>query len=199
LLSTPVGVAVDSNDNVAISDAGNYRVRVVCKGTSGLCSGNHIDANYTMNAAGPSAAVAGDIYTVTGTGSSTTGDKPGSASNVSGVSSMVAGVGFDSNGNLFVSDPGNSVVLVVCAGSSGVCGNLSGAAVTHGAAGAATAYNLYSLNDGGSTSDGYASDTGYTSGPAGIGFNFQTHAIGFGTSVVVVSDRDNNLVRYMNY
>ena len=97
LLSGPIGVAVDSADDIYIADAGNDRVQEVA-GTTRTQWGQ------TM---GP-----GDIYTVAGTtGSSGDGGDGGRANAALLNGPCFAGV--DSLGDLYIADAGNNVVREV--------------------------------------------------------------------------------------
>ena len=205
-LKLPVGVAVDPNNNVAIADAGQFRVLLICTGTSGLCSGGS-DAFGNLQLAAGSGISSGFIYSATGTGiNAGFGPAPGAAS-ASGVSSGLWGVGFDSAGNLFSSDPGNTVISVTCAGATPltVCAHVNGGTVEPNGnpGGNATAFNVYGLSDVGSGSDLTVVANGAMAAAKNQNtpFNFSTHAVGFMpvANTIIVSDRNNNAVRFMSY
>jgi secreted PhoX family phosphatase len=110
-LNFPDGVAIDPDGNLAITDAGNSRVRVVAA-QSGTFYGQ--------------AMTAGDIYTVAGDGSSGLAGNTGPATDAA--LNFPEGVTFDSAGNLVIADNANHRVRVVAAQS----GTYYGQAMTAG-------------------------------------------------------------------
>src|SRR5581483_1428208 len=97
-INNPVGIAIDANNNIYIADWGNHRVRKVDN--------------------------AGIITTVVGTGNfGSSGDGgPATASELTGP----AGICFDANNNMYISDNGNMVIRKV--NSSGIISTIAGQA-----------------------------------------------------------------------
>jgi sugar lactone lactonase YvrE len=128
MLNSPRGANADLSGNVYIADTGNYRIRVV----------------YANGAVpGLSSPVAGNIYTIAGTGTNaTSGDNgPATAAPVSNPSDVLA----DATGNIFVAD-GSGRVRVIFASGSRV------AALIKSASGqAAVVGNIYTIAGGGSS------------------------------------------------
>ena len=110
-LNFPDGMAIDPDGNLAITDSGNSRVRVVAA-QSGTFYGQ--------------AMTAGDIYTVAGDGSSGLAGNTGPATDAA--LNFPEGVTFDSAGNLIIADNANHRVRVVAAQS----GTYYGQAMTAG-------------------------------------------------------------------
>ncbi len=108
-LSSPVAVAVTSNDNVVIADKGNHAVRIVCSGTAGLCSGFS----------------AGDIETIAGILGTAGDGADDSAANTVAIDTPT-GVAVDSLNNVAIADNGNNKVRVVCTSTTlGICSTVS--------------------------------------------------------------------------
>lgn len=90
----------DSNNNLFISDRTNYRVRVICTGTSGYCSGK----------------TSGKSYQVAGTGSSgDAADDSVVASTIGDVYSMT----IDSSDNVYIFESGNYRIRAICNNTTG--------------------------------------------------------------------------------
>jgi sugar lactone lactonase YvrE len=173
ILDFPVGVSVDSANNVLISDSGNQRVRIVTAGTittlAGGGSGGDGAAATSATLAGPYNVAedsTGNLYiadtgnnrirkisngtvtTVAGTGS--LGYSGDGASALSATLNGPTSVAVDRSGNLFIADYGNLVVREVTASTgfiSTVAGNGNPCSPTTSACGdggPATSANLTS-------------------------------------------------------
>ena len=89
-LSAPSGVAVDSNSNLYVADAGNNRIRIVSPG--------------------------GNITTYAGSG--TPGFSGDGSAATSAQLSLPAGLAVDSSGNLFIADTNNNRIRMVDSGGT---------------------------------------------------------------------------------
>ena len=89
-LSAPSGVAVDSNSNLYVADAGNNRIRIVSPG--------------------------GNITTYAGNG--TPGFSGDGSAATSAQLSLPAGLAVDSSGNLFIADTNNNRIRMVDSGGT---------------------------------------------------------------------------------
>jgi hypothetical protein len=161
LLSRPVGLTVDASGDVLIADTNNDRVRVVA-----ATSGQHYGVSM----------VAGDIYTVAGTGSA-------GFSGDGGVASAArvfhpTDVAVDPAGDLLIADQGNNRARLVAA----VSGELFGQDMTAG--------DIYTVaGDGvqGFSGDGGAGTAAELHLPLGVAFD--------GSGDAIVSDSGNLRVR----
>jgi hypothetical protein len=105
------GVAVDPSGNLVIADGGNNRFRVVAVSAS--------DPGYLLaGCPGTCTWAQGDIYTVAGNGTAGYSGDGGPATSAE-VSSWGAGIAFDRNGNLVITDPWNCRVREVLVRSGG--------------------------------------------------------------------------------
>jgi len=123
-LSSPYAVAVDSNENVYISDEGNNRVRVVYGGgTAAACLieienpalfGLTAGSGTTASCSGAtSAPVVGDIYTVLGPGASPFVSGCINGNTATGdpcYMDFPSGLALDSSGNLYLSNAHTSLI-----------------------------------------------------------------------------------------
>jgi hypothetical protein len=126
-LSHPAGAAVDGSGNLLIADGGNGRIRVVAA-SSGTFYGQ--------------AMTAGDIYTVAGTGTRSSGNGgPATAAEIGPASVRV-----DPAGNLVIADAGGSEIQVKAASS----GTFYGRPMTAG--------NIYTI--AGTARSGFGGDGG---------------------------------------
>lgn len=144
-LSSPVGVAFDSNGNLFIADSGNARIRVVAK-TTGSYFGVAMTANF--------------IHTVAGTGA--TGSTGDGAAALAALLDTPTGVAFDATGNLYIADSGNHRVRVV----NSVPGTYFNVVMT--------ANNIYAVagtGASGSTGDGAAATAALLNTPRKIAFD----------------------------
>lgn len=130
-IGTPMGLDVDSDDNLYITDNTNRMIRVLCSNVagSGFCAGK----------------VSGNLYRFAGSG--VNGDAADNTLAFSANLGMLADVALDSYDNLFIADPTVFRVRLVCQSTLGACagktiGNIyrfSGTGVTgNGADGALT-------------------------------------------------------------
>jgi sugar lactone lactonase YvrE len=160
-LGVPEGVAVDPAGNLLIADTFNNRVRVVAV-QSGRFYGQ--------------AMIAGDIYTVAGTGTQGfSGDGgPASAAKIYAPDGVLR----DGAGNLVFTDAGNNRIRVVAEST----GEFYGKAMTAG--------DMYTIAGNGTaefTGDGGPAAAAGLAGPAGIAAD--------GTGGLVFTDLSNNRVR----
>jgi hypothetical protein len=159
-LRLPEGVAVDGAGNLVIGDFNNNRVRVVAVG-AGTFYGR--------------AMIAGDIYTVAGTGGEFSGDGgPATHANLFSPD----GVAVDGAGNVFLADTENQRVRVVAAST----GTLYGRAMTAG--------HIYTV--AGTGRFGFSGD----GGPAARAMLSLPHWLAVdGAGNLLIADADNNRVR----
>jgi hypothetical protein len=140
-LDYPIGVAVDSADNLYIADAGNHRIRKVSKGvittvvgngTAGFSGDNGPATGAQIDAGGVAVDPAGNLYiadtrnhrirkvsegsitTVTGNGLAGFGGDNSSPQNAQ--LNMPIGVAVDAAGNLYIADTGNYRIRMVSKG-----------------------------------------------------------------------------------
>jgi hypothetical protein len=105
-LSTPEDVEVDASGNLFIADQGNSKVRVVYAGGAQV-------AALIAATNGAAVAVAGDIYTIVGGGSTTTYN---AGTLVLANNMTIAAprkIALDARGNIYVADNGDSVIWFV--------------------------------------------------------------------------------------
>ncbi|HTW98113.1 MAG TPA: hypothetical protein VMD59_05010, partial [Acidimicrobiales bacterium] len=143
-LDVPVGVALDSHGDLAVTEASGNRVRFV-PASSGSYYGQ--------------AMAGGDIYTVAGTGAPGYSGDGGPAQ--SAEISEPLGVAFDGLGDLAFSDSQNHVVRFVPAAS----GTYFGTAMSP-----ADIYTIAGNGTGGSSGDGNPATTAQLSQPFGLAF-----------------------------
>lgn len=144
-LSSPVGVAFDTNGNLFIADSGNARIRVVAK-TAGTYFGVAMTANF--------------IHTVAGTGA--TGATGDGAAALAALLDTPTGVAFDAAGNLYIADSGNHRIRAV----NTVPGTYFNVAMT--------ANNIYAVagtGAAGSTGDGAAATAALLNTPRKVAFD----------------------------
>ena len=133
LLNAPGAVAVDAAGNVYIGDSGNNRVQEVAATT-------HTQWGISMTA--------GDVYTVAGSSSGTSGSSGDGGAATSALLNAPVGVAVDPAGNLFIADSGNNRVQEVAA-STGTRWGVS-----------MTANDVYTVAGSSSGSSGYSGDSG---------------------------------------
>jgi hypothetical protein len=108
LLNVPRGLALDGSNNVYISDSGNARIRMVYVG------GATAAALITAENSTVTTPVVGNIYTIAGGGSATTG-----LATAQGFGALPRGVYVDASGDVYVADIAKNYVRVVYAGGAG--------------------------------------------------------------------------------
>jgi len=89
------GLAVDSNDDVFISDSGNNRVRIIYNGGTA--------AKAILSAEGVSSPTIGYIYTIAGNGNTTGGSASGTQGKSQNINSP-RGLYIDTTGDLYITD-----------------------------------------------------------------------------------------------
>lgn len=144
-LSSPAGVAFDTNGNLYIADSANARIRVVAK-TTGTYFGVAMTANF--------------IHTVAGTG--VTGATGDGAAALGALLDTPTGVAFDASGNLYIADSGNHRIRTV----NSVPGTYFNVAMT--------ANNIYAVagtGTAGLTGDGAAATAATLNTPRKIAFD----------------------------
>ena len=141
LLDDIAGVAVDSAGNLYIADTDNNRVQFVAASScSSSCPW------------GLSSTTKGDIYTVAGSASGSSGEAGGRGPATSALLDTVTGVALDSSGNLLVADTYNfEVELVPSTGCAAGC--LWGPLAT-------TAGHIYSVAGSVAGAEGHSGDSG---------------------------------------
>jgi trimeric autotransporter adhesin len=166
-LNSPAGVAVDSNGNLIIVDAGNNRVRVVAGSTASF---------YGIS------MTSGDIYTVAGGASSVCSGHTDSVGDgcpaTQATLSTPTGVAVDANGNVLIADTGNNRIRVVAVST----GTFYGISMTSG-----DIYTIAGNGTAGSSGDTGAATSAELNGPNGVA----TDSAGN----VVIGDSGNNKVR----
>jgi len=183
-LSGPFDLTFDSNGNLYIADYGTAtgRVRVVYLGTQpppGYYATVSSGCNSTASTATTGIlATCGDIYTYAGGGTSSSG----SATSVKLLSA--SGLGFDSNGNLFIGDTAASEIWEVKASTQT-------AAVVAGGGSSSTATSCSgSVDSIGDGCVGTSATIGASTSSAPIG-----HISGDSSGNVYFADPVNNLIR----
>ncbi len=127
ILYSPEGLFADNSNNIYIADTSHYRVRVAyqtanaqlaCLIVTESPTTFGLPAGSTTCAGATSQPTVGDIYTIAGTGTSSTY----AADNVIATSTptSVTDVVVDSFGNVFIGDSGNSRVRVVYQGGANI-------------------------------------------------------------------------------
>jgi sugar lactone lactonase YvrE len=163
-LDNPESVAVDAHGNLVVADCGNNRVRLVAE-ESGTSYGLPV--------------VAGDIYTLAGTGSSQFSGDGGPA--VDSALSSPRDVVVDAHGNIVVADSGNNRVRMIAASTG-------------------TDYGRFVMADHIETVAGTGALGGFSGdgGPAPDAvFNLPTGIAANGAGDVAVADQNNNRVRFV--
>ena len=144
-LNFPLGVAVDSSDNLVIADADNNRVGIVAE-DSGTFYGV--------------AMTAGDMYTVAGQAAVCTGGYSGDGGLASSAQlNFPSGVAVDGSGNLVIADAANNRVRVVAENS----GTFYGVAMTAG-----DIYTVAGNGTGDYSGDGGPATSAELFDPAGV-------------------------------
>ncbi len=144
-ISGPTGVALDSSDNVYLSDEGNHRIRMVPK-TTGTYFGQSMTAN--------------SMYTIAGTGAQGfLGDGAAATSaKINGPSALT----LDSSGNVYFADYNNHRIRVIAKTTATNFGQ------------SMTANNIYTVAGNGSATfagDGAAATSGSLNYPVGVVFD----------------------------
>ena len=163
-LDMPESVAVDAQGNVVVADYGNNRVRLVAE-ESGAAYGLPV--------------VAGDIYTVAGTGSPQFSGDGGPA--VDSALSSPRDVVVDASGNIVVADSGNNRVRVIAAATGTDYGQSVAADDIQTVAGTGSL--------GGFSGDGGPATDAVLNLPTGVAAD--------GAGDVAVADQNNNRVRFV--
>jgi RHS repeat-associated protein len=161
-LDNPVGLAVASAD-LYIADAGNNRVQEIYEGGDEWAQ--------TMTA--------GDIYTVAGSSSGTSGDTVSTAA-TSALLNLPEGVTLDSGGNLYIADTGNNAVKEVAKAAGTQWGTIS-----------MTAHDLYDVAGSSSGASGTSGDG--SKGPASLLYLPITVAVA--STGLYIADSANNRVQ----
>jgi RHS repeat-associated protein len=165
LLDNPGSVAVDASGNVYIADSANNRVQEVSAST-------HTQWGTSMTA--------GDVYTVVGSASGTSGSSGNGGAATSALLDDPVGVTVDTDGNLYVADSGNNRVQEVAATGRTQWGISMTAADVYTVAGSST-------GAAGDSGDGGAATSALLDGPAGL-------ALGAGGDLYI-ADAVNNRVQ----
>jgi hypothetical protein len=163
-LNMPEGVAVDAHGDVVVADYGNNRVRVVSE-ESGTAYGLSM--------------VAGNIYTVAGTGVAQFSGDGGPATGAA--LSAPRDVVVDRSGNIAVADSGNSRVRVIGASAGTDYGQSVSAGEIETVAGTGALGGF--SGDGGPSADAV--------------FNLPTGVAADSAGDVAVADQNNNRVRFV--
>ena len=164
-LNYPVGLAVASGD-LYIADAGNNRIQEIYEGGD--------EWGQTMTK--------GDIYTVAGSSSGSSGDTVSTAA-TSALLNLPEGVTLDSSGNLYIADTGNNAVKEVAKAAGTQWGSIS-----------MTAHDLYDVA-------GSSAGTSGTSGTSGDSGKATSSLLNLPITVAVAStglyiaDSGNNRVQ----
>ena len=148
-LSTPSSVLVDSSGDIYIADSANNRVQEVA-----AASGTQWGISMT----------AGDVYTVAGSSSGTSGSSGDGGVATSALLSGPVGVGLDSAGDLYIADSGNNRVQEVAATTATKWGISMTADDIYTVAGS-------SSGTSGSSGDSGAATSALLSGPVGVGLD----------------------------
>ncbi len=165
-LNFPQGIALDSAGNVLIADTGNSRVRLVWEASN--CSSS---CGY-----GLTSATQGDIYTIAGGGSPTSGNGDGGSATSASLNSPQA-IAVDPSGNIAIAESGD--VRLVATTTSTFYGQ------------SMTAGDIYTIAGGGSPTSGNGDGGSATAASIGL-----ASGISFGTSgSFLVSDSSNDRVR----
>lgn len=151
-LNEPSGLAFDSNGNLYIGDTGNYVVREVA---------------------------GGNISTVAGT-NSTPGFSGDGGAATSAELVNPSGVAVDSGGNIYIADPENNVVRIVC-------NNLTPAPCQNLAVGDINTFAGVESFGAGYSGDGGPSTAAQLNNPIGVAFDTQGN--------LYIADTGNNLIR----
>ncbi len=165
ILNTPNGIFVDTHGNIFIADTANNRIREI-PATNAAIPG----------VTGP--IVAGNIYTIAGTGTAGSAGDTGAATaaQLNGPFAVVV----DTAGNIFIADSGNHAIREI-------------PATTHipGIVGTLTVGNIYTvagtLGSSGSTADGLLAISSKLNNPQAIYVDAQGN--------LFIADTNNNVVR----
>jgi RHS repeat-associated protein len=149
LLSYPVGMALDSAGDLYIGDTVNNEVQEVAATT-------HTQWGISMTA--------GDIYTVAGASSGTSGYTGDGGATTSALLNGPIGLAFDSAGDLYIADNGNSRIQEVAAATGTKWGISMTANDIYTVAGSST-------GSSGHSGDGGAATSALLDGPYGVGLD----------------------------
>ncbi len=168
-LNSPSGLWLDSSGNLYIADTGNYEVRKVTSGTINTVAGeNSLGSGF-----------AGDLAAAT-----------------SGKLSNPSSVAVDSAGNIYIADPSNDVVRVVCQNQTPIaCTNSAFGSITF-AAGDINTFAGSNVNEvSGQPNPGYQGDGGAATGAL---LNNPVAVLLDAAGNLYISDSGNNAIRKVN-
>ena len=157
LLKEPYAVALDSSGDLYIADTDNNRVQFVAAST---CS--------SSCPFGLSSTTAGDVYTIAGSGSGSSGSTGDGGAATSALLSAPSGVALDPTGNLYIADAGNNRAQFVAAKT---CSSSCAWGLT-----ATTAGYVYTVASSATAAQGHAGIGGLATSalldaPAGVGLD----------------------------
>ena len=169
-LNGPAGTIVDSSGDVIVADSLNNRIQFIAAAScSSSCPW------------GLGSTVAGDVYTIAGSATGSSGD---SGNNVAATSALLddpVGLALDSSGDLYIADTGNDRVEEV-------------AYTTHAQWGdAMTAHDIYRVagtaGSSGHTGDGGAATSALLDAPTGVAVDPSGN--------LYIADSSNNRIQYV--